>query len=267
MSGTAPTSAETHDGSPPRRSWGVGDAALGWLTAQFVGIAAFTAVAAGGFSLVQPQRPGGFLGRAVGQNRSGGEFVDDSLPLLWQMLLQVPSWVAMLGVAWIFAGLAGKARTGWSLAGEPLDVVRGLIVGFLLQIPIVGIVVSLMTLVLGEQTPTGRPQALVDSIGGPLDLLALIGVVAIGAPVVEELFYRGIVQPSLVSRFGPVIGIGITSLIFGAVHFALVDLLPLSVVGAGFGILAHKYGRLLPAIVAHMTFNSIVLIFLLSSTS
>ena len=60
-------------------------------------------------------------------------------------------------------------------------------------------------------------------------------------------------------------GIGITGVIFGAVHFSLVDLAPLSVVGIGFGILAHKYGRLLPAIVAHMTFNAVALIAVLAA--
>lgn len=219
-----------------------------------------------GFALSRPQLPGGFLGRAVAQNRSG-EFVDDSLPLAWQMLMQVPSWVVMLGVTWAVAGVLGRARSGWSFKGKPMDLVRGLGVGFILQIPIVVIVVSIMTLIFGEITPTGRPQGLVDSIEGPVDLLALIGIVAIGAPIVEELFYRGVLQRSLVERFGPAIGISVASLIFGAVHFAWVDFPPLTVVGAGFGILAHRYGRLLPAIVAHMTFNSVALAVLLLSAS
>ena len=263
MSGDAQTPITPQDSlGHPRHSWGPGEVALGWIAAQLVGVAAFGAVVALGFSLIAPQRPGGFLGRAVGQNRDGGEFVDDALPLAWQMLLQVPGWIVMLGVAWVFAGVAGKARPGWNIAGEPLDVVRGIVAGFLLQIPIVGIVVWLQSLVVGE-SESFRAQALVDSIDGPLDLVVLILIVAVGAPLVEELFYRGILQRSLVDRFGPVIGIGIASLVFGAVHFSWAELLPLTVVGAGFGILAHRYGRLLPAIIAHMMFNSMVLIILL----
>ncbi len=248
----------------PERSWGLPEAAVGWFTAQFVGVAAFGLIAAAGFDLVSPQRPGGFLGRAVGQSRSG-VFEDNSLPLVWQMLLQVPSWITMLGVAWALAGLAGKAQTGWSLSGDAKDVGRGIGMGLFLQVPVVIIVVNLMILIFGEITPTGRPLALVDSIDGPLDLIALVLVVAVGAPIVEELFYRGIIQPALVRRLGPWLGIGISSLIFGAVHFAWVDLLPLTAVGAGFGILAHRYGRLLPAIIAHMTFNAFTLAILLAS--
>lgn len=213
---------------------------------------------------VAPQRGGGFLGRAVAQNRTG-EFEDNALPLFWQMLIQVPSWIVMLGVTWIIAGTIGRARPGWSLRGEPLDVARGMGSGFVLQIPIVIIVATIVMLIFGEQIPSARPQALVDAINNPLDLIALVGVVVVGAPIVEELFYRGVVQPSLVRRFGPIVGIGITGVIFGAVHFSLVDLAPLSVVGIGFGILAHKYGRLLPAIVAHMTFNAVALIAVLAA--
>lgn len=264
MSGNAQASTHPQDSlGRPRRNWGVGDAALGWIAAQLVGVLSFAVVLGLGFALISPQSPGGYLGRAVGQNRSGGEFVDDALPLGWTMLLQVPGWIVMLGVAWIFAGFAGKARPGWSFAGEPLDIVRGVVVGFLLQIPIVGIVVTLQNQVVGE-TESFRAQGLVDSIDGSFDLIVLILIVAVGAPVVEELFYRGIVQRSLVEHFGPVIGIGLSSLAFGAVHFSFVELLPLTVAGAGFGLLAHRYGRVLPAIIAHMMFNAMVLVILLA---
>ncbi len=238
---------------------------MGWVTAQFLGAGLFTFVFASGYSISRPQRPGGHLGRAIGQVNSGSELVDDSLPLVWQMLLQVPSWVVMLSVTWIFAGLLGRQRPGWSLKGKARDLPVGVVSGFLLQIPIVIIVVMMLTLIFGDYAPSGRPLALVDSIQTPADLLALIVVVAIGAPLVEELFYRGVIQRSLVERFGPWVGIGVASLLFGAVHFSWADMAPLTVVGAGFGLLAHKYGRLLPAIIAHMAFNTVTLVALLSA--
>ena len=91
----------------------------------------------------------------------------------------------------------------------------------------------------------------------------LIFAVAIGAPIVEELFYRGIVQPALIRLTNVPIGIGLASVLFGAVHFSLVELIPLSVVGLVFGLLAHKTGRVAPAILAHMAFNSFTLVLLL----
>ena len=252
--------------SDKRPAWGLGEAALGWITAQFMGAGLFGIVLAMGYALGRPQRPGGYLGRAIGQVRSGSELVDDSLPLAWQMLLQVPTWIVMLSVTWIMASILGRQRPGWSLKGEAGDIPRGVLAGFLLQIPIVVIVVTILTLIFGDYAPSGRPLALVDGIQNPFDLAALIFVVAIGAPLVEELFYRGVIQRSLVERFGPWIGIGVASVIFGAVHFSWADMAPLTVVGAGFGLLAHKYGRLLPAVIAHMAFNTVTLVVLLTAT-
>ena len=97
--------------------------------------------------------------------------------------------------------------------------------------------------------------------------ILLVLCVAVGAPVVEELFYRGLVQPALIRLTNPTIGIGLASLIFGAVHFSVVELIPLSVVGLVLGLLAHQTGRLLPAIIAHMAFNSFTLAILLIAGS
>lgn len=241
------------------------EALLGWGGGQFAATAVFTGYLALGFSLTTPQRPGGFLGRAVAQNRLGEGFSDDSVPIALQMLAQLPTWIVMLSITWVVAGALGRTRPGWSFKGEPLDLARGFSVGFVLQIPIVIIVLTIVSLIFGEFAPDGRALSLVDSIDGPIDLIALFLGVAVGAPIVEELFYRGVVQRALVDRLGPIVGIGITSLLFGAVHFSLVNLAPLTVVGAGFGYLAYKYGRLLPAIIAHMTFNTVTLVALLSA--
>ena len=251
-------------GITPGRSWGLPEAALGWIGGQFIATALFAAFLAFGYSLTTPQRPGGFLGRAVAQNRAGDGFSNDSIPLVLQMASQIPSWVAMLSITWVVAGVLGRTRPGWSFRGEPLDLARGFSTGFILQIPIVIILVTIVTLVF-DIAPDGRALSLIDSVRSPLDLIVLVLGVAVGAPIVEEIFYRGVVQRALVDRFGPVVGIGVASLLFGAVHFSWVNLLPLTVVGAGFGLLAHKYGRLLPAIIAHMTFNAITVVALLSA--
>ncbi len=251
-------------GPNPGRPWGLIEALLGWIGGQFAATAIFTAFIALGYSLFTPQRPGGFLGRAVAQNRIGEGFSNDSIPLFLQMASQIPSWVVMLSVTWVVAGVLGRSRPGWSFRGEPLDVARGFSTGFVLQFPIVIVLVLLVTSIFNV-APDGRALSLVDSISGPVDLIALVLGVAVGAPIVEEIFYRGVVQRALVDRFGPVVGIGIASLLFGAVHFSWVNLLPLTIVGAGFGWLAYKYDRLLPAIVAHMTFNAITVAALLAA--
>ncbi len=247
--------------------WGTGEAVLAWISSVFVSTAAYIALLSiGGYSPFTPQRPGGHIGRIVGQIANGEAPNDDSVPLIWNMLLLVPGWIILLGVSWVAAGAFGHSRPGWSLTGTKSDVLVGIASGLFLQVPIMIVVGILMQLILGEFAPSGRALALVDSIDSPLAVIALFLAVAVGAPIVEELFYRGVLQGALVERMGPVLGIGLTSVIFGAVHLSAIEFAPLAVAGLGFGVLAWKRDRLLPAIVAHMAFNTFTLVLLFAST-
>ncbi len=249
---------------PSTGVWGLAEATLAWLCAMFVGALFFTLILQQGDFAAPVQRPGGFFGRATGQVATGQPLEDTAFPVAWQLLLLFPGWIVLLGVSWLFAGALGRDRPGWSMKGPLADIPIGIGAGIALQVPILVIVVMVMNVIFGEFEPSGRALALVDAASAsPLLTILLIVCVAVGAPVVEELFYRGLVQPALIRLTNPTIGIGLASVIFGAVHFSVVELIPLSVVGLVLGILAHRTGRLLPAIVAHMTFNSFTLAILL----
>ncbi|MBV9283940.1 MAG: CPBP family intramembrane metalloprotease [Acidimicrobiia bacterium] len=87
-------------------------------------------------------------------------------------------------------------------------------------------------------------------------------IVCVGAPLVEELFFRGLVQPRLVTLLGPVRGIVLASIVFGAAHLIawqgpITLAYALAVAGAGLvlGTLRHLSGRLGPGTAAHALFN------------
>ena len=262
-----PIAASGSDARVTTGRWGTGEAILAWVASVFLSTVAYIALlSVGGYSPFTPERPGGHIGRSIGQIANGELPNDDAVPLIWNMALLVPGWIILLGVAWVSAGIFGHSRPGWSLKGTPSDVAIGVVTGLLLQVPIMVVVGIIMQLILGEFAPSGRALALVDSIDSPIAVIALFLAVAVGAPIVEELFYRGIVQGALVDRMGPVLGIGLTSVIFGAVHLSAIEFAPLAVAGLGFGLLAWKRGRLLPAIVAHMAFNTFTLVLLFAST-
>jgi membrane protease YdiL (CAAX protease family) len=89
----------------------------------------------------------------------------------------------------------------------------------------------------------------------------------IGAPLIEELFFRGLLQTRLVGRFGVVPGIAVASLLFGAAHMINwqgIDTFTYAwaIAGGGLvlGVIRHVTGRLGPAIVAHAIFNAIALL-------
>ena len=76
----------------------------------------------------------------------------------------------------------------------------------------------------------------------------------------EEIFFRGWLQPVLVSRWGAAAGIGTSALAFAALHLAGGGLAPVSMInlalgGLLFGILAWREGGILAASAAHFAWN------------
>jgi uncharacterized protein len=101
---------------------------------------------------------------------------------------------------------------------------------------------------------TENAQDLVDRAGGASTLL-LVAVVVIGAPVVEELFYRGLLQRSLADRFNEGAVLVAVAAVFAAVHFRPVEFPGLFVFGLLLGWAALRARRLGPAITIHIGFN------------
>jgi membrane protease YdiL (CAAX protease family) len=97
-------------------------------------------------------------------------------------------------------------------------------------------------------------------------VVLLVLIVGVMAAVFEEIFYRGLLQRALLKRgLHPVVAVGTTSVLFAATHFQLLQLPGLVVAGVVFGTLAHRAGRLGPAIAAHLTFNMVTVIALLAA--
>ena len=94
-------------------------------------------------------------------------------------------------------------------------------------------------------------------------LAAILFVTCIGAPLFEELFFRGLLQGHLIGRFGVAWGIGITSVLFGLAHYGAyagplvwMQMWAIAVGGVALGLMRHYSGRLGLPIVAHFFFNA-----------
>lgn len=101
---------------------------------------------------------------------------------------------------------------------------------------------------------TENAQDLVDRAGGA-STAVLFAVVVIGAPVVEELFYRGLLQRSLAARFNEGAVLVAVAAVFAAVHFRPIEFPGLFVFGLILGGAAMWTRRLGPAITIHVGFN------------
>ena len=90
--------------------------------------------------------------------------------------------------------------------------------------------------------------------------LCFIAIGLLGAAIVEESFYRGYLQPAMISRFGAVGGIIATAIIFDLAHmnFKPAALISKLVSGLVFGFLRGKDGSLMAPAIAHALFWFVV---------
>lgn len=180
--------------------------------------------------------------------------------------------------AYAVSGAAGLAALGFmagrgAIAGSgPSGLVRAGMVG-------VGGLVVMVPILLGGSMGAVWLAGLI--AGSPPDPIAhgtlrvivqstdpwkwgLIATAVLGAPVIEEVVYRGCLQSAVTRATGSAwVGVVLVSGLFAVVHLggsAAVPwhaLVPLFVLGVGLGILTARTGRILPAIVAHAGFNAL----------
>jgi membrane protease YdiL (CAAX protease family) len=172
--------------------------------------------------------------------------------------LALVSWITMLiGVAFASGGprqsLAAVAlRFSFSdVAWLPVGVIAQLVAVPLLYLPLRAVWPDTFDPARLEETA----RDLVDAAGG-LRTVLLVMVVAVGAPLVEEIVYRGMIQRAAVVRFGRVAGWIGASLFFAAIHLRPVEFPGLAVAGAVFGLIALRTGRIGGAVIAHAAFNA-----------
>jgi uncharacterized protein len=94
----------------------------------------------------------------------------------------------------------------------------------------------------------------------------LILIVVIGAPVVEELLYRGLILRSLDGRINDVLAVVVSALWFAVVHLQGVQLPGLFVFGVVLAVLKQRTGRLGMCIVTHAAFNATTVVAMLAVT-
>lgn len=101
-----------------------------------------------------------------------------------------------------------------------------------------------------------RARELVDGTAGGPGTVILILVVVVGAPVVEEIVYRGLLQRSLIGRLGRWPGVALVAVVFALVHFQPVEIPGLLAIALVLGASTAITDRLGAGILAHMAFNA-----------
>lgn len=165
---------------------------------------------------------------------------------------------AILGV-YLFAA----RRAGWAALGvrgapwQRFAVVPALFVAELLLLALVNLGVG--------QLAGGFENPQVDALTGGAalgagELAALLLLVAVVAPLAEELLFRGMLYPLLRVRMGPAPAILLNAALFAAAHVIPLLLPGLFVVGLFLAYLRERSGSIWPSVLLHAMQNATALL-------
>ena len=93
--------------------------------------------------------------------------------------------------------------------------------------------------------------------------IVLVLVVVVGAPIVEEIVYRGAVHTHLQRTAGTAVAIVGTAVIFAGIHMSAIEFPGLFAFALVLGYVRHRSGTLGLSIVTHMAFNAAGLVLVL----
>jgi len=191
-----------------------------------------------------------------------------------------PGWVVVSGLVGLWLGFVGAAVVASRTAGtgnvwrdmgltvrrwDPLVGVAVGLAGQLLLLPV--LYVPLEHVVPDLNTKLSQPAKHLTGgfPGADLAVIAVLTVVVV--PVVEELFFRGLVLRALVRvlsgsgrALGVVLAVLLDGVVFGLAHFELLQLLGLAAFGVVLAVVATRWRRIGPCIFAHATFNLIAVL-------
>ncbi|NNN19887.1 MAG: CPBP family intramembrane metalloprotease [Acidimicrobiaceae bacterium] len=166
----------------------------------------------------------------------------------------------------------GSLKLDFGLKGIMLqDLVIGIPVGVLGQLVIIPILYyPFEHFVPNLSQKLSQPAQTITGLGHGGGFLVLALFLAVGAPIVEELYFRGLLLGSLKHRFSRLpesassfLAAIISSVLFGLAHGEPLQLLGLAFFGLILAALRLKFGRLGPGMFAHGAFNAVTLIALI----
>jgi hypothetical protein len=198
----------------------------------------------------------------------------------WEEFSQVPLWATALLQLPLWAGwlvaLRGAGAKGHGVVREfrvrfrPVDVPVGVGVGLLMQFVVLPLLYwPILRLTDRTSEDLSEPaRVLADKAQGPLGWVVLSLVVVVGAPLVEELFYRGLLLGALRKRgVGPALAAVLSGAVFAVMHLQPLQFAGLFALGVVLALLVLRTRRIGAAVVAHATFNAVTVALLAAGSA
>lgn len=231
--------------APDQPRYNVGTALLAWVGAFSVGVFGAAIVLA-----------------ATGYSKSDRA----DLPLWVVGLVQLPAWIGLTVAAVLVSRLfgTGRLRDDYGFGFRLVDL-WGLPIGVIVQLVFIPILYAGMRAVGVDTSSLDKPaQELTDKAQDRIGVVLVVLLVVVGAPLVEELFFRGLVQRAISARYSDGFAIGGSAVLFALIHFQPLQFAGLLLFGLVLGYCAHRTRRLGMGMMAHAAFNATTVILLLN---
>lgn len=240
----------------PRSPVGMGDVLLGFLYSQVLGAlpgVALVLILLPTYLRENPNTTSEQLTTDLLSNQAGGFVIITSLLLAWSGYLFATFWAGIRKgdgdwrklLKWRF-----RASRDIPIAIAFTLIFRALESGVLFGLDAAGV----------NTEDLGNTGFLDGQTGIMLAIILVLA--AVGAPIVEEIFFRGLFLSVTVRNYGKVAAVIITSVVFGLMHAqaslaATLFVVPsTALIGAALAILVLKTQRLGTAIASHILFNT-----------
>jgi len=105
-----------------------------------------------------------------------------------------------------------------------------------------------------------EPVRLLQEGGDSTQLPLMILMIVAGAPIAEELFFRGVLFRYFHNRMPLYVSLGITAVTFASIHNNLYSFAPLAILGVTLALSYRESNSILSPIVLHASFNTINLV-------
>jgi hypothetical protein len=150
------------------------------------------------------------------------------------------------------------ASLGISTEAARVNLLRGL-AGGVAALPVAGAAAlagAVVSRALGNPVPIHPVIERVAEAPGAFETAVLVAASALAIPVLEELFFRGFLYPSLRERYGVVLGAAASAVVFASLHPGLPAQFATFALGVALALLYERSGSLVAPAAAHGLFNA-----------
>jgi len=188
----------------------------------------------------------------------------DNRPLWLDAVLLIPLWVSLLAATMIISHQwgTGSLRDDYGLRFRAFDLL-GIPIGIASQAVLVPAIYWVLR--VSPEEVSSQARTLTDRAGSDAEVVLLVLMVVVGAPIIEELFFRGLLMRAIQARWNDGLALVASALFFALVHFQPLQIPGLFAFGLILGTCAQRTGRLGMGILAHSAFNATAVVMLLTT--